>query len=54
MHLWPNTMATLLLDRRADVGAKNNGGQMALVHAAHGGHKATTALLLDRGADAGE
>lgn len=43
----------MLLDRGADIGAKNIKGNTALHHAASGGHEAAVGLLLDRGADIG-
>ena len=46
-------MATLLLDRGADAGAKDNNDWTALLLAAEKGHTATATLLLDRGADVG-
>jgi ankyrin repeat protein len=42
----------LLLEHKADVGVKDNGGQMALHLAAKEGHKTVVQLLLENGANA--
>jgi ankyrin repeat protein len=44
-------MVQLLLDRNADIQAKNNTDYTALHLAAENGHEATVRLLLDRKAD---
>jgi ankyrin repeat protein len=44
-------MANLLLDRGADINAKEPGGMTPLFHAVLAGDCATVELLLERGAD---
>ncbi|KJR87190.1 ankyrin repeat protein [Sporothrix schenckii 1099-18] len=45
-----NSVVKLLLEKRADVEAKDNDGRTPLSHAAQGGHEAVARLLLEKGA----